>query len=122
MAMSVFEMWLYLVVLPGLKTVGEFASVVACFAFVVLLVITGLAYDTGVPGEKEAIKARFVKYFKIIGGAAGIAIVIVITVPSEKQLWTIAAAHLGTTAEGAEKLPDEMVKALRAMLERAADD
>ena len=111
--MSIFMLWLLLVVLPGLKDVVIPIAILSGMA--ILVVSLTVNYDDGSMSEHTARKCWNV--VRALVFTVFVCMVLTAILPSRSDVYTIAGAYLVTNVENIEKLPANVVTAANKLLE-----
>lgn len=116
--MTLFQLYLFTVLLPNAHETFDFLSGVLTLIGIGLCVLAGIV--AGPLDETENAKKILSAAFKcLIPGI--ILMLLCIPLPSEKQIYTLAGGYVATNTKDIAKLPDNVIKAANAWLEKAAD-
>ncbi len=115
--MTITQLYLFTVILPNL---GRFFDLMLGVFIIGLLVCALVALNTWIDSREEKIPklyrpVRFLVISSVVVGLIGVSL------PSEKQLYMLAGGYVATNAKDVAKLPDNVVKAANAWLEKAAE-
>ena len=113
--MTLTQLYLFTVVLPNTYQLFDFLGGLFAISAIITLMLSG-----AILSQEEEIAKAFFKYFIRLSICAIITALVAIPLPSEKQLYTIAGGYVATNAKDVSKLPDKVVKAANAWLEKAA--
>ena len=118
--MSTFELYLFLII-PEVRTilmVGTWITLAIC-AIAAVVCAVQVADTAG--DEKVVWNSRFWRTVKIAIGGFG-AVVLTTFLPTTKIMLALIGWHLGTSVEGIENLPANMVDYLNTMIEIEIED
>ena len=123
--MSVWELWLLMVVLPGLDS-AAFPIVVVCTIGTVPVVVGGIVWKSIADAEddesQKAIAEKVLGLWKVTVTGAVLFTAIGIAVPDREQIMYIVGGSVVTNAEGIEELPDNLVQYANRFLEQTEKD
>lgn len=115
--MTLTQLYLFTVILPNAYEIFNFLGATLFIGGAICLIVSAII---GGPGEEpEAAKLIFKYSIKFFITAAVLGI-IAIPLPSQNQLYALAGGYVATNAKDVAKLPDNIVKAANAWLEKAA--
>lgn len=124
--MSLFQLYLFTVILPNIHGTFSTLSFLSLILWILTIVIYGVCSCVALDSSDARSAMPYIKYgFKFTTIIVIICTFFDVTTPSEKQLYTIAGGYVATNTQDVAKLPDNVVKAVNAWLEKAtsyADD
>ena len=115
--MTIAQLYLFMVILPNLH---EFTSSPILFIPIFALIGGVTAVIAGTVNDEPAVSkigGRSIKYAALIFSILSISFCIS---PSNSQIYTMAGGYAATNTKDIAKLPDNIVKAANAWLEKAA--
>jgi hypothetical protein len=115
--MTLTQLYLFTVILPNISATFTFFAISLICLTVGALFIALLAAS----GDAEEKAPRFIALSKKAFIWLCVLSVVALPFPTEKQLYTLAGGYVATNAKDVSKLPDNVVKAANAWLEKAAD-
>ena len=119
--MSALELWALFVLLPGVNHAAP--GLALLFMFASIGAFAGKVFaDPASKDSAERTAARLGRFWPaaVIGFVCSISLAI--AAPSERQVYTLVGGYVATNIEGVENLPENMVKAANAFLERVAEE
>lgn len=116
--MSLGLLYLFLVILPNAHSTFDFLQGITWVMAGAILIVSG--FVAGPAEEPESGKKLFIWSIKAAVLAAVFAI-ISIPLPSDDQVYRLAGGYVATNIKDIAKLPDNLVKAANAWLEKASD-
>lgn len=111
--MTLTQLYFFTVILPNIDATLGIAFGILLLSAIVCFV-RGAALDDEEKGKNLFIYARKILLW------AGITAAVSIPLPGETQLYALAGGYVVTNAKDVQKLPDNVVKAANAWLEKAA--
>lgn len=114
--MSLTQLYFFTVILPNINIALAFTFAVL-FVFSIFYLIHGATLDNNYEDAKGS-AFRYAKNLLICTIGIGF---ISIPFPSEKQLYMLAGGYVATNTKDIAKLPDNVVKAANAWLERTVN-
>lgn len=114
--MTLMQLYLFTVILPNAYHALDCLSVICLMALATLLVTAIYA----VPVEEPEFAKRIFRWVVRFAVSFVVLTLIAIPLPSDKQLYTLAGGYVATNTKDVAKLPDNVVKAANAWLEKAS--
>lgn len=113
--MTLTQLYIFTVILPNAYEAFNFLGEVLAIAAIICWVISFLLIDK--PNDAKSMVKTAVK-LSIIAAITGL---IAIPLPNERQLYTFAGGYVATNTQDIAKLPENVVKAANAWLEKASE-
>ncbi len=120
--MSLFQLYLFMVILPNIHSTLGSLSIVALIIFLAISVVltiskAGALEDRGCSSVSQGLKNpwRIAAVVMIVVGALSI------ISPSDRQIYMVAGGYAATNTKDVEKLPENIVKAANNWLEKLAN-